>query len=88
MKAQRPVILLIEDDRNDQLLIEHAFRSIGVEMPIRIVDNGQQALDYLNGDGKYQDRERFPFPTTIITDLKMPKLDGFGVLERLKDNPH
>ncbi|MGZ4987712.1 MAG: response regulator, partial [Limisphaerales bacterium] len=87
MKAEHPVILIVEDDLNDQLLIQHGFRSIGVKTPIHIVGNGQEAFDYLVGKGEYSDRDQFPFPTTIITDLKLPVMDGFSVLEQLKNNP-
>jgi CheY-like chemotaxis protein len=88
MKVENPAILIVEDDPNDQFLIQNAFKSIGIETAIRIVENGQEAIDYLNGKGIYSDRDKFPFPTTIITDLKMPILDGLGVLEHRRDNPH
>ncbi|MGZ4961170.1 MAG: response regulator [Limisphaerales bacterium] len=88
MKVEHPAILLVEDDPNDQLLIKRTFKSLGVVTPICVVNDGQQALDYLNGKGEYSDRARFPFPTAIITDLKMPVMDGFSVLEHLKANLH
>lgn len=88
MKAHNPVILIIEDDKNDQLMIERGFKAAGVVTPIHIVNNGHEALCYLKGEGEFHDRERFPFPTTILTDLKMPVMDGFEVLKVLKDHPH
>lgn len=79
--------MVIEDDPNDQVLIERAFRRIGVRDPIQIVGDGIEAITYLMGEGKYSDREKYAFPTFIMTDLKMPRGDGFAVLEFLKGNP-
>ncbi len=87
MKVQKAAILIVEDDENDQLLIKNAFKRIGVKTPILVVNNGKEAIAYLNGEGRFSDRDQFPFPTTIITDLKMPVMDGFSVLEFRKKNP-
>ena len=87
MKVENPVILVVEDDENDRFFIKGAFKKIGAQVPLRIVNNGAEAIAYLNGDGEFSDRGRFPFPTTIITDLKMPVMDGFAVLEHRRRNP-
>jgi len=87
MKRQSCIILLVEDDQNDQVLINAAFRAIGVKDPILVVENGLEAIAYMKGEGKYSDRQKFPYPTVIMTDLKMPRADGFAVLEYLKSTP-
>ena len=87
MKRQNHTILLVEDDPNDQALIVLGFRSIGVTDPIHVVQNGIEAISYLNGEGKYADRDRYQFPSTILTDLKMPEMSGFDVLQHLKTDP-
>src|SRR3954463_6532049 len=87
MKKYHATILVVEDDPNDQFLIEHAFRKIGVTDPIQITCDGAEAIAYMMGEGKYADRQKFAYPTFIITDLKMPRADGFAVLEFLKANP-
>ena len=87
MKKYNATIMVVEDDPNDQFLIEHAFREIGVTDPIQYVSDGAEAIAYMMGEGKYADRTKFAYPTFIITDLKMPKADGFTVLEFLKGNP-
>ena len=79
--------MVVEDDPNDQVLIERAFRKIGVTDPIQIVRDGIEAIAYMMGEGKYSDRQKYAYPTFIITDLKMPRADGFAVLEFLKSNP-
>ena len=56
-------------------------------VPIQMVSDGGEAIAYILGEGKYSDRKKFAYPTFIITDLKMPKADGFAVLEFLKSNP-
>jgi len=87
MKKYFATILVVEDDKNDQILIEKGFRAVGVAGPIHVVGDGAEAIAYMMGEGKFADREKFAYPTFIMTDLKMPKVDGFGVLEFLKGNP-
>jgi len=87
MKKYHATILVVEDDPNDQFLIVQAFKKIGVTDPIQIVGGGTEAIAYMMGEGKFSDRQKYAYPTFIITDLKMPKGDGFTVLEFLKGNP-
>ena len=54
--------------------------------PIHVVDNGLEAIAYMKGEGKYSDRNKFAYPTFIMTDLKMPEVDGFAVLDLLALN--
>jgi len=86
MKNYYTTILVIEDDPNDQLLIEAAFRKIGVSSPIHVVGDGAEAIAYMSGEGKFSDRKKFAYPTFVMTDLKM-RTDGFEVLDFLKKNP-
>jgi len=58
-----------------------------VEGPIHLVESGEEAIAYMKGEGRYSDRLRFAYPSFVITDLKMPRGDGFSVLEFLKRNP-
>ena len=87
MKKYHATIMVVEDDRNDQFLILQAFKAIGVTDPIQVVSDGAEAIAYMMGEGKYADRKKFAYPTFVITDLKMPRNDGFAVLEFLKSNP-
>lgn len=79
-------VLLIEDEPNDALLIERAFRKNGFEHPVKVVANGEMAISYLLGDAGYTDRTAFPFPRIIITDLKMPRMGGLELLQWVKEN--
>jgi CheY-like chemotaxis protein len=87
MKKFHTTILIVDDDRHDRVFLESAFRSIGVTDPIHAVGSGEEAIAYMMGEGQYSDRQVFEYPTFIITDLKMPRGDGFAVLEFLKRNP-
>jgi CheY-like chemotaxis protein len=78
---------VVEDDANDQLLIEAGFRQAGAVCSIHFVGDGVEAIAYMRGEGKYANRQKFAYPTFIMTDLKMPRVDGFGVLEFLRKNP-
>jgi len=51
---------------------------------IQTANGGTEALSYLKGEGKYSDRDRYGYPDFVVTDLKMPGVDGFGVLEFLR----
>lgn len=86
MKKTSATILIADDDPNDLMFIQGAFRAVGATSLIRTVDGGVEAIAYLKGEGKYSDRSVFAYPDFLITDLKMPEVDGFGVLEFLKRN--
>jgi len=87
MKKYHSTIMVVDDDSNDLLFIERAFRAIGVKDPIHTINGGREAIAYMMGEGKFSDRRLYAYPTFITTDLKMPGSDGFAVLEHLKNNP-
>lgn len=77
-------ILLVDDNRMDVELTLDAFREARLANRIEVATGGQQALDYLFGVGAYADRVRYMLPDLILLDLKMPAVDGFQVLRRIK----
>jgi len=80
-------ILQVEDDPNDVFLLQHAMAIAGVTNPIQVATDGQQAIDYLSGAGKYADREQFPFPCLVLMDLKLPHVTGLNVLKWIRQQP-
>jgi CheY-like chemotaxis protein len=87
MKTFHATILLVDDDEDFLLFVEKAFRKIGVDGVLHKVSDGAEAIAYMMGEGKFADRSLYPYPTFIMTDLKMPRADGFAVLEFLQTNP-
>ena len=80
-------ILLVEDSRMDIELTLDAFRERRLGNSIHVANDGQEAMDYLNGVGPYADRDAYPLPDLILLDLKMPVMDGYEVLRRIKASP-
>ncbi len=81
------VVLLVEDDEDDQVFFKRAVQKNHFPFLIHWARNGEEAKDYLSGAGEYADRQKFPYPKFIITDLKMPLHDGKEFLTWLKSHP-
>lgn len=80
-------VVVAEDDVDDALLVQRAFKSLGLLRPIRILTDGDEVISYLKGGDLYADRTQFPFPNILLLDLKMPKVSGFEVLAFINQNP-
>lgn len=87
MSLAHPAILLVEDNEDDVFIMKLALRRSGVDYPLRIISDGQQALDYLSGSSPSTDREGHPFPFVVFLDLKLPYISGFEVLARIRQRP-
>jgi CheY-like chemotaxis protein len=68
------------------MLISRAFNLAGNNVSLRTVRDGLEAIDYLRGVGEFADREKFPYPSFVLTDLKMSPGDGFAVLEYMRNS--
>ena len=77
-------ILQVEDDPNDVFFLKHALKRAGVANPIRVVNDGREAIDYLKGAGKFADRDQFPLPGLVLLDLKLPHVMGLDVLKWIR----
>jgi CheY-like chemotaxis protein len=80
-------LLVVEDDANDRFLIERAIRKSQIANPLRMVEDGEQAIAYLSGEGRFTDRAEFPLPILVLLDLKLPRRSGIEVLTWIRANP-
>jgi len=77
-------ILLVEDNPDDEALALRAFGRMETGNQIVVAHDGVEAVDYLFGGGEYQDRDVHMTPAVVLLDLKLPRLDGFAVLSRIR----
>jgi len=81
---QKGVILLIEDNPDDEILVVRALRKRNIGNPIVVCRDGAEALEYVFGTGKFAGRSPTDFPAVTMLDLKLPKVDGLTVLQRIR----
>lgn len=79
-------ILVAEDNPDDVFFLQEAFRKAGVRHNLRVVCDGVETLDYLKGENSYTDRAQNPFPNVLLLDLNMPRVNGFEVLELMRQD--
>lgn len=77
-------ILLVEDNPDDEALTIRALQKNKIKNTVIVAHDGVEALDYLFGTGAYTGRDVANVPEIILLDLKLPKLDGFEVLSRIR----
>ncbi len=86
-RSKPAVILLAEDDPGDQKLARRALEKGRIRNDLRVVGDGEEALDYLLHRGAYAAPGAAPRPDLLLLDLNMPKLDGRQVLEAIRGRP-
>ena len=79
-------IILVDDNVHDADLMIRAFRKSGLANTFVHLKNGQEALDYIFAEGEFDTRDPNKLPKAIMLDLKMPKVTGIEVLQRIKSN--
>jgi hypothetical protein len=80
-------MLLVEDNQQDELLILRALRKVNLANQVDVVRDGQQALDYLFGEGEFPERAGVDPPAVILLDINLPRVGGFDVLSRVRADP-
>lgn len=81
------LVLLVDDSKDDLFLMRHALAQAGVENKIFELPDGKVAIEYLSGFGTYANRQVHPLPCLVVTDLKMPHMDGFELLAWIAQRP-
>jgi len=80
-------VLHVDDDPNDTALLQAASRKAEVGFELQNVEDGEQAIAYLEGAGKYTDRIQFRMPSLVLLDLKMPRATGFEIMKWIRQHP-
>jgi CheY-like chemotaxis protein len=80
------VILLAEDNPDDVTLTLRALKKSKIMNEVVVAQDGVEALDYLFGTGKYAGRDTRVLPQVVLLDLKMPRMDGLEVLQRVRSD--
>ncbi len=80
-------ILLVEDSEDDVFFMKRAFKVSGLKSSLQVAPDGRTALDYLSGEGDYADREKYPIPSLLLLDLKLPYVLGLDVLKWIRMRP-
>lgn len=88
MPSHKPATILVaDDDPDDRKLTRDAFEESKLANPLRFVVDGVEVFDYLNRRGKFEDPESSPWPSLLLLDLNMPRMDGREVLRELRADP-
>ena len=87
MRPRSPTLLVVEDAKDQALLVGVAARRAHPGLDVRIAEDGLEAIAYFAGIPPFDERRLHPFPDLVILDLYMPEVNGFEVLEWIKDRP-
>src|SRR5436190_11895604 len=83
-EMENKVILLVEDNPRDEALTLRALKKSNILNEVVVARDGVEALDYLFGRGAYSESASRPLPQLVLLDLKLPKVDGLGVLKQIR----
>jgi CheY-like chemotaxis protein len=79
-------ILLVENNDDDRTLFRCAFQRAGINHKLLTISDGDEAIQYLRGEGHYSDREKFPLPSLLVLDWRLTTVSGYEVLLWLRNN--
>jgi CheY-like chemotaxis protein len=85
--SDQALFLLVEDEERDIHLIRGAFLKAKIVNPLYVVRSGEEAVAYLRGEGRYGNRTEYPLPALVLLDLRLPGMDGYGVLRWIRGEP-
>ncbi|MDB6123631.1 MAG: putative response regulator, CheY [Pedosphaera sp.] len=85
MAETAPYILIVDDQESDRRLLELAFQRASGLRIAALLDNGEETIAYLDGIGKFVDRAKYPLPSLLILNFKMPRMSGLDVLAWMRE---
>ena len=85
--SELTTILLVEDNAQDEMLIMRALGKVNLANRVDVLRDGQQALDYLLGEGEFAGRAAGTTPAVVLLDINLPRVNGLDVLQRLRADP-
>jgi CheY-like chemotaxis protein len=80
-------LLLVEDSEDDIFLIKRSFTRADIHFDLQVVQDGDEAVEYLSGEGDFADRTKYPLPTLVLLDVKLPCRSGLEVLSWIRSQP-
>ena len=80
-------MLIAEDSEDDKDLMRLGFSKVSCPFRIQFVKDGIQAVQYLCGEDNFSQRDQYPLPSVVLTDLKMPRMDGFELIKWIRTQP-
>lgn len=86
MNDQKKTILLVEDNKQDELLTIRALKKHHIHNDIVVARDGEEALDFLFSRGQFERRDPLDLPQLVLLDLKLPKVDGLEVLKEIRNH--
>lgn len=87
LDVEKLPVLVVEDNDDDVFILRRAFKDAKLNNPIHVVTDGEEAVDFLAGVGKFGNRAQYPFPVLVLLDLKLPLKSGLEVLEWIQGQP-
>lgn len=81
-------VLYVEDEENDTIFMRRAFAKAGLEDSLKIVADGQNAIDYLAARSSFANRQDYVVPSLVLLDLHLPAVSGFQVLKWIRERPN
>jgi CheY-like chemotaxis protein len=82
-----PLVLVAEDSAHDRIIIDEAFREVGIAVTLRFVEDGEELLDYLQRRGRYAADGAAPWPAVVLLDINMPKVNGHEAMRAIRADP-